>query len=139
MRVVATRIEWDGTMLRRVVDTAQCGNRSGWEDLACRALTVSPPYRPVPGVPLYHVSLDAGAEVLVAAQDLAGPLLDLVTAVLMMGEEVLAPPTSRLAVSGTPPVSPCFPGCLRAGGVSRCAVHAPTECWWPSGPTARTA
>jgi hypothetical protein len=88
MRVVATRIEWDGTMQRRVVDTAHCSDGPRWEDLACRALAVPPPYRPVPGTPLYHVSLDGDRQVLVAEHDLGGPLLDLVTAVLAIGGEV---------------------------------------------------
>jgi hypothetical protein len=88
MRVVATPIEWDGTMQRRVVDTAHCSDGPRWEDLACRALAVPPPYRPIPGTPLYHVSLDSDRQVLVAERDLGGPLLDPVTAVLAIGGEV---------------------------------------------------
>jgi hypothetical protein len=89
MRVVATRIEWDGTMQRRVVNTAHCSDGPRWENLADRALAVPPPYRPVPGAPLYQVSIDDGdTEVLVAEHDLDGPLLDLVTAVLAMGAEL---------------------------------------------------
>ena len=81
-----TRIEQDGTMQRRVVDTAQAGGGRQWEDLAARALAVPPPYNPVPGTPIYHVSADEGTAVLVAEGDLSGPLLDLVTAVLAMGD-----------------------------------------------------
>jgi hypothetical protein len=88
VRVVATRIERDGTMQRRMVDTAHCSDGSQWEDLAARALAVPPPYRPVPGAPVYHVGLDDGTVVLVAEDDLGGLLLDLVTAVLAMGEAV---------------------------------------------------
>jgi hypothetical protein len=88
MRVVATRIEQDGTMQRRMVDTARCGDGLRWEDLACRALAAPPPYRPVPGSPIYHVSLDGHRQVLVAEPDLGGALLDLVTGVLAMGEQV---------------------------------------------------
>jgi hypothetical protein len=88
VRVVATRIEWDGTMQRRMVDTAQRRGGAQWEDLATRALAVPPPYRPVPGTSVYHVGLDDGTVVLVAEHDLCGPLLDLVTAVLAMGEAV---------------------------------------------------
>jgi hypothetical protein len=88
MRVVATRIEQDGTMQRRVVDTARCSDGPRWEDLACRALAVPPPYRPVPGTPIYHLSLDSDRQVLVAEHDLCGALLDLVTAVLAIGEEL---------------------------------------------------
>jgi hypothetical protein len=88
MRVVATRIEWDGTMQRRVVDTAHRSDGPRWEDLACRALAAPPPYRPVPATPLYHIRLDSDRQVLVAEHDLCGALLDLVTAVLAMGKEV---------------------------------------------------
>jgi hypothetical protein len=99
MRVVATRIEQDGTMQRRVVDTAHCGDGPRWEDLARRALADPPPYRPVPGTPIYHISLDDGRQVLVAEHDLGGALLDLVTAVLAMGEQVerTQPPVSGSA------------------------------------------
>ena len=76
MRVVATRIEQDGTMQRRVVDTARCSDGPEWEDLARRALAVPPPYRPVPGAPIYQVNLDGDREVLVAEHDLRGPLLE---------------------------------------------------------------
>ena len=86
VKVVVTRIEQDGTMQRRVVDTAQCSGGRQWEDLTARALAVLPPYRPVPGAPIYHISADDGTAVLVAEGDLGGPLLDLVTAVLAMGE-----------------------------------------------------
>jgi hypothetical protein len=85
VRVVATRIEQDGIMQRRVVDTAHCSDGRRWEDLACRALAVPPPYRPVPAAAIYHVSLDDDRRVLVAERDLSGPLLDLVTAVLVLG------------------------------------------------------
>jgi hypothetical protein len=86
---VVTRIEQDGTMLRRVVDTARSSDRLGWERLAARAVEFPPPYRPVPGRPVYHVSV-GDQVVLVAEHDLAGALLDLVTAVMALGGEVLA-------------------------------------------------
>ena len=89
VRVVATRIEWDGTMQRGMVDTGYGGGGPQWEDLTARALAVPPPYRPVPGTPVYHVGLDDGTVVLVAEHDLCGSLLDLVTAVLAMGDAVL--------------------------------------------------
>jgi hypothetical protein len=86
---VVIRIEQDGTMRRRVVDTAQCDDRLHWERLAARALEFPQPYRPVPGSPLYHVSIDDQV-ILVAEHDLGGPLLNLVTAVMALGQEVLA-------------------------------------------------
>jgi hypothetical protein len=89
VRVVVTQIEWDGAMQRRMVDTAHGSGGPQWEDLAARALAVPAPYRPVPGTPVYHVGLDDGTAMLVAEHDLCGPLLDLVTAVLAMGDALL--------------------------------------------------
>ena len=83
-----TRIDWDGTMRRRMVDTAQRGDGPQWEDLAARALAILPLYRPVPRVPIYHVSVD-DTVVQAAEHDLTGALLDLITAVLALGEELL--------------------------------------------------
>src|SRR5262249_54527786 len=90
MRVVVTRIEWDGTMRRRLVDTAGRKDASQGERLVPRALAIRPLYRPVPEGPLYHVQVNEWA-VLVAEDDLSGPLSDLVTAVLAMGESRLWP------------------------------------------------
>jgi hypothetical protein len=52
---VVTRIEHDGTMQRRMVDTAGRSDRRRWEELAAQALAVPVPYRPVPGAALYHL------------------------------------------------------------------------------------
>jgi hypothetical protein len=103
VRVVATRIEWDGTMQRGMVDTGHCGGGPQWEDLTARALAVPPPYRPVPGSPVYHVGLDDGTVVLVAEHDLCGSLLDLVTAVLAMGDAVLTRSPGFANRSASPP------------------------------------
>jgi len=84
-----TRIGWDGTMQRRMVDTAQRSDSRQWEDLAARALALLPLYRPVPRVPVYHVRVDDQV-VQAAERDLAGALRDLITAVLSQGEELLA-------------------------------------------------
>ncbi|HEY5985017.1 MAG TPA: hypothetical protein VIV12_01355, partial [Streptosporangiaceae bacterium] len=83
-----TRIEWDGTMQRRMVNTAQRGDGPQWEDLTGRALAILPLYRPVPRAPVYHIRVD-DTVVQAAEQDLTGPLLDLITAVLALGEELL--------------------------------------------------
>jgi len=56
MRVVVTRIEPDGTMQRRMVETAQQIDRALWEDLAARAIGVAVPYRPAAGIVVYHLS-----------------------------------------------------------------------------------
>ena len=87
MRVVATRIEPDGTMRRRMVDTALQSDRRLWEDLAARAIEVPMPYRPALGIVIYHVSVDDYV-VMAAEYDLAGPLRDLVTAVMALGGAV---------------------------------------------------
>ena len=86
MRVIATQIEPDGTMQRRMVDTAQQSERRLWEDLAARAIGVPVPYRLGPGIAVYHLSVDDYV-VMAAEHDLGGPLLDLVTAVMALGGE----------------------------------------------------
>jgi len=112
VRVTVTRIDWDGTMRRRMVDTAQRGDGTQWEDLTGRALAILPLYRPVPRAPVYHLRVD-DTVVQAAEQDLTGALLDLITAVLALGEDVSLPgatsrhpghrslpPPSRPALSG---------------------------------------
>ena len=81
-----TRIDPDGTLHRRMVDTARQSDRQLWEDLAARAVGVPVPYRPAPGVAVYHIRVDDYV-VVAAEDDLAGPLLDLVTAVMALGLE----------------------------------------------------
>jgi hypothetical protein len=88
MRVVVTLIGPDGTMRRRMVDTAASSDAGPWEELLARALAALPPYRAVPGGAVYHLRVDDQV-VLVAEHDLSGPLYDLVTAVLAIGQ---APP-----------------------------------------------
>jgi hypothetical protein len=84
-----TRIEWDGTMQRRMVDTAQRDDGPQWEALVTRALAILPPYTAVPRTLIYHVSVDDYA-ILAAEHNLTGSQLDLITAVLAMGDAVLA-------------------------------------------------
>jgi hypothetical protein len=111
---VATRIEQDGTMQRRVVDTARRNDGPQWEDLAARALASMPLYRPVPGTAVYHISVD-DQKVQVGEYDLDGPLRDLVTVVLAMGDELLA--RQGLANPTIPAESPRH-GRMIAGGVA---------------------
>ncbi len=85
MRVVVTLIGPDGTMRRRMVDTVASSDTGPWEELLARALAALPPYRAVPGGPVYHLRVDDRV-VLVAERDLSGSLYDLVTAVLAIGE-----------------------------------------------------
>ena len=82
-----TRIDWDGTMQRRMVDTAGRDDGPQWEDLATRALAVLPLYTPVPRTPIYHISVDDRV-ILAAEHNLTGSLQDLATAVLAMGTVV---------------------------------------------------
>jgi hypothetical protein len=88
MRVVVTRIEPDGTMQRSMVDTARQSDRRLWEDLAARAMGVAVAYRPAVGIAVYHIRVDDYV-VMAAEDDLAGPLLDLATAVMALGGEML--------------------------------------------------
>ena len=85
MRVEVSQIGGDGAMWRRMIDTAGHSDAGRWQQLIARALAVPVPYRPVPGNPIYHLRLD-DRDFLIADHDLCGPLLDLVTAVLALGE-----------------------------------------------------
>ena len=85
MRVIVTLIGPDGTMRRRMVDTAASSDAGPWEELLALALAALPPYRAVPGGAVYHLRVDDQV-VLVAEHDLSGPLYDLVTAVLAIGD-----------------------------------------------------
>ena len=84
MRVVVTLIGPDGTTRCRMVDTAS-SDTGAWEELLARALAALPSYRAVPGAAVYHLRVD-GQVALVAEHDLSGPVYDLVTAVLAIGE-----------------------------------------------------
>jgi hypothetical protein len=84
--IVVTYIAADGRLLRRVVNTAGRADAGRWEQLAERAALAFPPaYRPAPGGAVYHIRAD-NTSVLVAEEDLLGPLRDLVAAVLAEGE-----------------------------------------------------
>ena len=80
-----TQIESDGAMWRRMVETAGRSDAGLWQELIGRALAIPLPYRPIPGVPVYHLLLD-DREIMVAEDDLDGPWFDLVTAVLAKGD-----------------------------------------------------
>jgi hypothetical protein len=84
-----TQIESGGTIKRRMVDTAARGDALQWEELAERALAVPLPYRPAPGGVIYHLRVGE-RDLMVAEHDLAGTLRDLVTAVMTLGDAVLA-------------------------------------------------
>jgi hypothetical protein len=87
MRVVVTHIWGGGTVVSRAVDVAEDSGGVRWDELASRALADTPPYRPVPGGAICHIQVDDQV-VMVSERDLAGPLLDLVAAVLDQGDVV---------------------------------------------------
>lgn len=84
--IVVTYLAADGTVLRRTVNTAARHDARMWEDLVRQAgLSIPPAYRPAPGRAVYHVRVGHEA-VLIAEDDLIGPLRELVAAVLAEGE-----------------------------------------------------
>ena len=75
VRVVVTEVTGQGTIRRGVLNTADCGDTDRCTELIGQAaLVVPPPYRPVPGRPVYHIRADDTASA-------PGAKLDLVTAV----------------------------------------------------------
>ncbi|MGE5131291.1 MAG: hypothetical protein ACM32E_00090 [Gemmatimonadota bacterium] len=86
MMIVVTYVAADGSLLRRSVNTAARHDGPVWEGLVQRAALDFPPaYRPAAGRAVYHVRAGEQA-VLVAEDDLIGPLRELVAAVLSEGE-----------------------------------------------------
>ena len=84
--IVVTYVAADGSLLRRTVNTTGRHDAPVWDDLVRRAALDFPPaYRPAAGRAVYHVRVDDQA-VLVAEDDLIGPLRELVAAVLAEGE-----------------------------------------------------
>lgn len=85
VRVMVTRVGGDGSVRRAWAGTAGRDDAARWEELVEQAsLGVPPPYRPRPGEALYH-SGAGELEVQVAERELAGPLRELVAAVLAEG------------------------------------------------------
>ncbi len=82
--LAVTQIEWDGSVLRRVLDTTGRSDARRWEELTGRAPAFPPPYHSVPGGAVFHIKVDDHV-VLVGEADLSGPLRDLVMAVLAEG------------------------------------------------------
>ena len=81
VRVVVTEVTGQGTIRRGVLNTADCGDTDRCTELIGQAALVVPPYRPVPGRPVYHIRAD-DTIVLVSGRDLVGPLLELVITTL---------------------------------------------------------
>lgn len=84
--IVVTYIAGDGSVLRRTVETQTRPDAQVWHGLLQRAdLGFPPGYRPVAGSAVYHIRV-GDQNVLVAEEDLTGPLRELVAAVLAEGD-----------------------------------------------------
>ena len=85
VEIAVTAIGADGTVRQAIVETTGRVDADFWGQLAASAhLEVPPPYRPVPGQPVYEVRVGEHVA-MVAEQDLAGPLRELVMAVVAEG------------------------------------------------------
>jgi hypothetical protein len=89
VRLEVAKIAANGSIRRWAVDTATRSDASRWDDLAARIPASPPPYRAAPGSAVYDVRVDDD-KFLVGEHDLSGPLSDLVRAVLVEGDAVLA-------------------------------------------------
>jgi hypothetical protein len=67
-----------------MVDTARRSDAGRWEELVSRVPAHPPPYRATPGITVYYISV-GGHVMVVSEHTLAGPLRDLVMAVLTAG------------------------------------------------------
>ena len=87
VEIAVTAIGADGTVRQAAVETAGRVDAHWWDQLVASAhLEVPPPYRPEPGQVVYEIRA-RGRVAQVSEGDLAGPLLELVTAVLAAGED----------------------------------------------------
>jgi hypothetical protein len=87
VEIRVTSVAADGTVRRATVETTGRVDGDWWELLAASAhLEVPPPYRPEPGQAVYEIRA-RGRVAQVSEGDLAGSLLELVTAVLAAGED----------------------------------------------------
>jgi len=83
--LTVTRIAPDGSMRRRMLDTAGRSDAGRWQELIRQAPAFGPPYRAAPGDAVYQVSVN-DRTVMVVEDDLTGPLRELVMAVLAEGD-----------------------------------------------------
>jgi hypothetical protein len=89
VRLQVAKIAANGSMRRWVIDTAGRSDVGRWEELIARVPAAPPPYRAAPGSAVYDIRVDDD-KFLVGEHDLSGPLSDLVRAVLVEGDAVLA-------------------------------------------------
>lgn len=88
---MVTRIAGDGRLLHRLIDTATRSDSGRWESLLSdAALADPPPYQPAPGIAVYLINT-GDQPVLVTQNGLAGPMEELVSAVLAEGDPVERP------------------------------------------------
>jgi hypothetical protein len=85
--LVVTEIAWDGSIRRLAVDTAGRADAARWDEMIAAVPPQPPPYRAMPGSAVYYVSIGGHVQ-LVAENDLAGPLRDLVAGVMTVGSPV---------------------------------------------------
>lgn len=87
MTIEVTRILGDGSIRRARVEPEDRADTARWQELVRRAnLDLPPPYRPDPGRPVYQV-ISGDHSIQVAERGLAGPLRELITAVLDEGAD----------------------------------------------------
>ena len=86
MRLQVAKIAANGSIRQWVVDTAGRSDAGRWEALIAASAV---PRTAVPGSAVYDIRVDDG-KFLVGEHDLSGPLSDLVRAVLVEGDAVLA-------------------------------------------------
>jgi hypothetical protein len=87
MSIEVTRILGDGSIRRARVEPEDRADTARWQELVRRAnLDLPPPYRPDPGRPVYQV-ISGDHSIQVAERGLAGPLRELITAVLDEGAD----------------------------------------------------
>lgn len=89
MKLQVAKIAANGSIRRWVIDTTGRSDADRWEELIARVPAVPPPYRAAPGSAVYEIRVDDD-KFLVGEHDLSGPLSDLVRAVLVEGDAVLA-------------------------------------------------
>ena len=105
MRLQVAKIAANGSVRRWVVDTAGRSDAGRWEELIACVPAVPPPYRAAPGSAVYDIRVDDG-KFLVGEHDLSGPLSDLVRAVLVEGDAVLAARRKPVRRAMGPPLTP---------------------------------
>jgi hypothetical protein len=103
MSIEVTRILGDGSIRRARVEPEHRADTARWQELVRRAnLDLPPPYRPDPGRPVYQV-ISGDHSIQVAERGLAGPLRELITAVLDEGadSDLQRPPLSEARRRGS--------------------------------------